>query len=53
MSGALPTNDTADKRLVSKFIKNIQNSAQNKVSIQIKKWANDLNKHFSKHFLYG
>ena len=34
--------------LVSKFIKNLQNSTPKKHKIQLKKWAKDLNRQFSK-----
>ena len=42
--------DTSDKGLYAKFINNSQNS-KNTQTIQFKKWAKDLNRHFSKKYL--
>ena len=43
------TNDMTDKGLMPKYIKNSYNSTSNKqTNYLIKKWADDLNRHFSK-----
>ena len=40
--------DISDKGLISKYIKNSHDSTLRRQSIQFKKWAKDLNRHFPK-----
>ena len=41
-------NDISDKGLVSKSIKNSPNSTPEKTNNPVKKWAENMNRHFSK-----
>ena len=41
-------NDTSDKGLISKILKDLCNSTTGRQTTQFKKWAKDLNGHFSK-----
>ena len=42
------TNEATDKELISKIYKQLLQLHSRKISDQIKKWAKELNKHFSK-----
>ena len=41
-------NDSTDKRLVSKIYKQLLKLIPQKTNNQVKKWAEDMNRHFSK-----